>query len=174
MIRSLYIAQSGLDAQQFNVDVNRTTWPTCPPLVQWQRPVFQTCSTRPCDSRRAILATHAIPHGSATGNGCGADGHRAHLHPGQPPAGGWGAERRDRRARILPDPLAQRQHRLHARRRVPTRQPGTDHYLAGVYAAANHHDSGRRAHHYYRRRRHGDGHAADQLAADSRSAISSC
>ncbi len=93
MIRSLWIAQSGLEAQQFNVDViSNNLANVCTNGFKRQRAVFQDLLYQTLRQPGAQSSQHdAVSHGPAAGNGRGARGDRTHLHAGQPAAGGRAA-----------------------------------------------------------------------------------
>ena len=126
MIRSLWIAKTGLDAQQPNSTSSPTTSPTSAPTASSARArCSRTCCTRQLRQPGAQSSQQTqLPTGLQLGTGVRAGRHRAHLHAGQPAADRQPARRRDQRAGLLPGPDARRHDRLHARRLVPARRQG--------------------------------------------------
>jgi flagellar basal-body rod protein FlgG len=140
MIRSLWIAKTGLDAQQTQLDVisnnlaNVSTNGFKRARAVFEDLLYQTLR-QPGASPRS---RHRCPPACRSAPAC-ARRHRAHLHPGQPAADRQFARRRHPGRGLLPDPAARRHHRLHARRRLPEGQPGPDRHLQRLSGAAGHH-----------------------------------
>jgi flagellar basal-body rod protein FlgG len=100
MIRSLWIAKTGLDAQQTQLDVisNNLANVSTNGFKRRAR-CSRTCSTRPCASPARSPRSRRRSLGAADRHRRAPDRHRAHLHPGQPAADRQSARHRDPGAR---------------------------------------------------------------------------
>ena len=121
MIRSLWIAKTGLDAQQTQLDVisnnlaNVSTNGFKRSRAVFEDLLYQTLR----QPGAAVVAADADSVRPDARHRRAAGRHRAHLHPGQPAADRQRARRGDQRPGLLPDPDARRHAGLHARRLLP-------------------------------------------------------
>ena len=172
MIRSLWIAKTGLDAQQTQLDVisnnlaNVSTNGFKRARAVFEDLLYQTLRQPGAQSSQQTQ----LPSGSADRHRRASGGHRAHLHPGQPAADQQPARRRDQRPGLLPGADARRHHRLHARRLVPARQPGPAGDLERLSRAAGDHHPAECADHHDRQRRHRHRHCSRARRRRPRSA----
>jgi hypothetical protein len=142
MIRSLWIAKTGLDAQQTQLDVitnnlaNVSTNGFKRARAVFEDLLYQTMRQPGAQSSQQTQ----IPSGLQIGTGVRPSppsastprailqqtGNARHRHPGR---------------RLLPDPDARRHPGLHARRRLPEGQPGRDGHLQRLSGVSRHHHS---------------------------------
>ena len=162
MIRALYSAGSGMNAQQMSIDniannlANANTAGFKARRTQFQDLLYQSF----LQPGAAAGSQTTVPSGLQLGLGRAAGGQQHHFHARQFPADRQSAGRRDSGQGILPDPQGHRRSRLHARGSIPVgprRQHG-DRQRRSPGAAD--HDSAAGADHHHRRRRHGQLHAA--------------
>ena len=141
MIRALYTAASGMNAQQSNIDnvahnlANVNTAGFKKSHVEFEDLVYQH-DARP---RARRSATGEAPIGLEIGLGTRAVATVARLQQRQPARDRQPARHRHRGRRVLPDHAARRHHGLHARRRVPSRRAGPGRDRRGLRARAADH-----------------------------------
>ena len=124
MIRSLWIAKTGMEAQQTQLDTiahnlaNVGTNGFKRGHAVFEDLIYQNLRQAGASQQRADAAADrpAGRPGRAPGR------HHAQLQPGQPAADRQQPRPRDQGQRLLPDPAARRHHRLHPRRLVPGRR----------------------------------------------------
>ncbi len=147
MIRSLYIAKTGLDAQQTQLDVisnnlaNVSTSGFKRSRAVFEDMLYQTVREPGAQSTQQTT----LPSGLQIGTGVAHRRDDPHPHAGQPVADRQLARPRDPGRGLLPDPAAGRHDRLHARRLVPSRRAGPDRHVERHAAAAGDHDPRERA-----------------------------
>ena len=169
MIRALYTAASGMNAQQTNIDntahnlANVNTAGFKKARVEFEDLVYQqvrgagtpnSTSTEDADRPRD-RPRHARRR------------HRARLRHRQPETTNGPLDLAIEGQRLLPGDAAGRPHRLHARRRVPPERRGRHRHRRGLSARAADHDPGRRDvdQHLEGRRRLGDHRRPERGAA---------
>jgi flagellar basal-body rod protein FlgG len=112
MLRSLHISRTGLDAQQTQLDVisnnlaNVSTTGFKKARAVFEDLLYQIIRQPGAQSSQQTQ----LPSGFPVGRGRADRGHRAHLHPGQPATDRERPGRGHQRARLLPGPVARRQH----------------------------------------------------------------
>ncbi len=135
MIRALYTAASGMNAQQANIDnvahnlANVNTSGFKKSHVQFEDLVYQETTQPPA---RPPRPSGEAPIGLEIGLGTRAVATVARLQRRQPARHQLAARHRDRRRRLPPDHAARRHDRLHARRCVATRRAGHARHLGRV------------------------------------------
>ena len=163
MIRSLWIAKTGMEGQQTKLDAisNNLANVGTNGYKRGRRGVRGPDVPEPAPGRRRQLRAEPAAHRPAGGPGRARRGHHAQLQPGQPAADRRQPRRGDQGQRLLPGPDARRHHRLHPRRRLPGRRAAASSspttatpVQPGITIPANAHERDDRA------RRHGQRHAA--------------
>jgi flagellar basal-body rod protein FlgG len=168
LIRSLWVAKTGLEAQQLNVDVISNNLANVSTNgFKRQRPVFEDLLYQQVRQPGAQTSQQTqVPSGLQIGTGV----RPAARCATSPTAACNRPEIRSTSrstVRASSDPAPRRYHGLHARRLVPARQQRPDGHLQRLHAAAGHHHSAQYANHNDRCRRYGVGDAGGQLRADS-------
>ncbi len=146
MIRALYTAASGMNAQQANIDnvahnlanVNTTGFKKS--RVEFEDLVYQQIKAPGAPTSQEGEA----PIGLEAGLGSRAVATARNFTRRQPAQHRRAARHRDRRAGLLPGLAARRRDRLHARRHVPRERPGPARDRRGLPARAGDHDSRQR------------------------------
>ena len=174
MIRSLWTAKTGMEAQQTQLDIiahnlaNVGTNGFKRGHVVFEDLIYQNL-------RQAGAASSdqtQLPTGLQMGLGVRPVATSRIFTQGNLQQTSQQPRPRDQGAGLLPDPAARRHHRLHARRRVPGRCQRPARHQQRLPGAARHHDSGQRAERDHRARRHGHGGAAGPGHAAAASARS--
>ena len=146
MIRALYTAATGMQAQQLNIDViannlaNVNTTGFKKSRADFQDLLYQTLRAPGAPTTTSTQSPTGIQVGLGTKP---AAVQRLHA-PGRLHADRQPARHRRRGRRLLPGDAARRHDRLHARRLVQARQPGARRHLGRAPARAADHHPGRR------------------------------
>jgi flagellar basal-body rod protein FlgG len=165
MIRSLWIAKTGMEASRPSWTPSRTTSPTWPPTASSAPASCSRIScTRTCARPARPPEQSQLPTGLQMGLGVRAAATSRNFSQGTLNQTSNSLDMAIEGQRLLPDPDARRHHRLHPRRRLPGGRQRPARHQHRLCRAAGHHDPGQCAHGLGRQGRLRVSHLARQAA----------